>query len=145
MLDADWSFLIVMIPITLVMSVVAYFTTRRLGKDIERVNRYEGEQRLIPINSKFLPEFMTWTPKVLCLTFGVTSYSNKDCSSERYFWISPLKVPVFYRTIRKFLTSYHAKLKRISRGMPAPFTFAMSASNAGVIFACSEEYFFANS
>lgn len=59
MLDADWSFLIVMISITLVMSVVAYFTTRRLGKDIERVNRYEAEQRLIPINSKFLPEFMT--------------------------------------------------------------------------------------
>ncbi len=26
------------------MSVVAYFTTRRLGKDIERVNRYEAEQ-----------------------------------------------------------------------------------------------------
>ncbi len=44
MLDADWSFLIVMISITLVMSVVAYFTTRRLGKDIERVNRYEAEQ-----------------------------------------------------------------------------------------------------
>ncbi len=44
LLEADWSFLIVMISITLVMSVVAYFTTRRLGKDIERVNRYEAEQ-----------------------------------------------------------------------------------------------------
>ncbi len=44
LLEADWSFLIVMILITLAMSVVAYFTTRRLGKDIERVNRYEAEQ-----------------------------------------------------------------------------------------------------
>lgn len=44
LLEADWSFLIVMISITLVMSVVAYFTTRKLGKDIERVNRYEAEQ-----------------------------------------------------------------------------------------------------
>ena len=26
------------------MSILAYFTTRRLGKDIERVNRYESEQ-----------------------------------------------------------------------------------------------------
>ena len=33
-----------MISITLAMSVVAYFTTRKLGKDIERVNRYEAEQ-----------------------------------------------------------------------------------------------------
>ena len=44
LLKADWSFLIVMISITLAMSVVAYFTTRKLGKDIERVNRYEAEQ-----------------------------------------------------------------------------------------------------
>ena len=44
LLEADWSFLVVMISITLVMSVVAYFTTRKLGKDIERVNRYEAEQ-----------------------------------------------------------------------------------------------------
>ena len=44
LLEADWSFLVVMISIALVMSVVAYFTTRRLGKDIERVNRYEAEQ-----------------------------------------------------------------------------------------------------
>ncbi|MBR6672626.1 MAG: sensor histidine kinase [Alistipes sp.] len=44
LLDADWSFLVVIVSITLVMSVVAYFTTRKLGKDIERVNRYEAEQ-----------------------------------------------------------------------------------------------------
>ena len=44
LLEADWSFLVVMISITLVMSVVAYFTTRKLGKDIERVNLYEAEQ-----------------------------------------------------------------------------------------------------
>lgn len=44
LLKADWSFLVVMISITVVMSIVAYFTTRKLGKDIERVNRYEAEQ-----------------------------------------------------------------------------------------------------
>ena len=44
LLEADWSFLVVMISITLVMSIVAYFTTRKLGKDIERVNRYEAKQ-----------------------------------------------------------------------------------------------------
>lgn len=44
LLEADWSFLVVMISISLAMSIVAYFTTRRLGKDIERVNRYETEQ-----------------------------------------------------------------------------------------------------
>ena len=44
LLEADWSFLVVMMSITLVMSIVAYFTTRKLGKDIERVNRYEAEQ-----------------------------------------------------------------------------------------------------
>ncbi len=44
LLEADWSFLVVMISISLAMSIVAYFTTSRLGKDIERVNRYEAEQ-----------------------------------------------------------------------------------------------------
>lgn len=44
LLEADLSFLIVMISISLAMSIVAYFTTRKLGKDIERVNRYEAEQ-----------------------------------------------------------------------------------------------------
>ena len=44
LLEADWTFLIIMISITLVMSILAYFTTRKLGKDIDRVNRYESEQ-----------------------------------------------------------------------------------------------------
>lgn len=44
MLDTDWTFLVVMISITLIMSILAYFTTRKLGKDIERVNRYEAER-----------------------------------------------------------------------------------------------------
>ena len=44
LLEADWSFLVVMISISLAMSIFAYFTTRKLGKDIERVNRYEAEQ-----------------------------------------------------------------------------------------------------
>lgn len=44
LLKADWSFLVIMISISLAMSIVAYFTTRKLGKDIERVNRYDAEQ-----------------------------------------------------------------------------------------------------
>ena len=44
LLETDWSFLVVMISATLVMSVAAYFSTRKLGKDIERVNSYEAEQ-----------------------------------------------------------------------------------------------------
>ena len=44
LLEADWSFLAVMLSIAFVMSVIAYFTTRKLGKDIERVNHYESEQ-----------------------------------------------------------------------------------------------------
>ncbi|MBQ2778517.1 MAG: sensor histidine kinase [Bacteroidaceae bacterium] len=44
LLAADWSFLVIMIIITLAMSIVAYFTTRKLGKEIERVNRFEAEQ-----------------------------------------------------------------------------------------------------
>ncbi len=43
-LEADWSFLVVMISISFAMSILAYFTTRKLGKDIERVNRYEAER-----------------------------------------------------------------------------------------------------
>lgn len=43
MLKADWSFLVVIISISLAMSILAFFTTRKLGKDIERVNRYEAE------------------------------------------------------------------------------------------------------
>ncbi len=44
LLAADWSFLVVMISITLAMSIVAYFTTRKLGKEIERVNSFRAEQ-----------------------------------------------------------------------------------------------------
>ncbi len=44
LLEADWTFLVVMISISLSMSILAYFTTRKLGKDIERVNHYEAEQ-----------------------------------------------------------------------------------------------------
>ena len=44
LLEADWSFLVVMISISLAMNILAYFTTRRIGKIIERVNRYEAEQ-----------------------------------------------------------------------------------------------------
>ncbi len=44
LLEADWTFLVVMISISFAMSVLAYVTTRKLGKDIERVNRYEAEQ-----------------------------------------------------------------------------------------------------
>ncbi len=44
LLEADWTFLIVMISISLAMSILAYFTTRKLGKDIERVNQLEAEQ-----------------------------------------------------------------------------------------------------
>ena len=44
LLEADWTFLMVMVSISFAMSVLAYFTTRKLGKDIERVNRYEAEQ-----------------------------------------------------------------------------------------------------
>lgn len=44
LLEADWSFVMVMIAISFAMSILAYFSTRKLGKDIERVNRYEAEQ-----------------------------------------------------------------------------------------------------
>ena len=44
LLKADWNFLIVMITISVVMSVVAFFITRKLGKNIERIKHYEAEQ-----------------------------------------------------------------------------------------------------
>ena len=44
LLKADWNFLIVMISISVVMSVVAFFITRRLGENIERIKHYEAEQ-----------------------------------------------------------------------------------------------------
>lgn len=40
LLRADWTFLGVMISISLAMSVLAFFATRRLGKNIERLNRF---------------------------------------------------------------------------------------------------------
>ena len=40
LLKADWSFLGVMIVISFVMSILAYFATKRLGKTIERLNRF---------------------------------------------------------------------------------------------------------
>ena len=39
-LRADWTFLGIMIAISLAMSILAYFATRRLGKNIERLNRF---------------------------------------------------------------------------------------------------------
>ena len=44
LLRAEWSFLSVMISISLIVSVIAYFITQRLGKSIERINFYEAEQ-----------------------------------------------------------------------------------------------------
>ena len=43
LLQTDWSFLGVMITISFVMSVLAYFATRRLGKNIERLNRFAAK------------------------------------------------------------------------------------------------------
>lgn len=40
LLEADWGFFFVMLSISLAMSIVAYFATRRLGKNIERLNRF---------------------------------------------------------------------------------------------------------
>ncbi len=43
LLRADWTFLGIMIAISLAMSVLAFFVTRRLGKNIERLNRFAGK------------------------------------------------------------------------------------------------------
>ena len=43
LLRADWTFLIVMISISLAMSILAYFATRRLGMNIERLNRFAAK------------------------------------------------------------------------------------------------------
>ena len=43
LLQADWTFLGVMISISLGMSVLAYFVTRRLGKNMERLNRFAAK------------------------------------------------------------------------------------------------------
>lgn len=42
-LRADWTFLGVMIAVSLAMSILAYFATRRLGKNIERLNRFAAK------------------------------------------------------------------------------------------------------
>ena len=43
LLQADWTFLGVMISISLALSVLAYFATRRLGKNIERLIRFAAK------------------------------------------------------------------------------------------------------
>lgn len=43
LLQADLTFLSVMISISLVMSILAFFATRRLGKNIERLNRFAAK------------------------------------------------------------------------------------------------------
>ena len=43
LLQADWTFLGVMISISLAMSILAYFVTRRLGKNMERLNRFAAK------------------------------------------------------------------------------------------------------
>ena len=44
LLEADCTFLIVMISVSLVFSVLAYFITQRIGKSFERINEMEAEQ-----------------------------------------------------------------------------------------------------
>ena len=44
LLEADWTFLGVMVSISLVISILAYFITRRIGASIERINEMEAEQ-----------------------------------------------------------------------------------------------------
>lgn len=43
LLRTDWTFLIIMTCVSLVMSVFAYFATRRLGENIERLNRFAAK------------------------------------------------------------------------------------------------------
>ena len=43
LLKADWSFMGVMIIISLIMSILAYYATRRLGKNIERLNHFAAK------------------------------------------------------------------------------------------------------
>ncbi|MBR5531773.1 MAG: HAMP domain-containing histidine kinase [Bacteroidales bacterium] len=45
LLKADWDFLGIIIIISSVMSVLAYFATRRLGKTIERLNRFADKAK----------------------------------------------------------------------------------------------------
>ena len=43
LLETDWNFLGIMISISIAMSILAYFATRRLGKHIERLNRFAAK------------------------------------------------------------------------------------------------------
>ena len=43
LLKTDWTFLGTMMAISLAMSILAYFATRRLGKNIERLNRFAAK------------------------------------------------------------------------------------------------------
>lgn len=43
LLKPDWRFLGIMITISLVVSILGYFVTRRLGKNIERLNHFAGK------------------------------------------------------------------------------------------------------
>ena len=43
LLETDWTFLSTMMSISLAMSILAYFATRRLGKNIERLNRFAAK------------------------------------------------------------------------------------------------------
>ena len=45
LLKADWNFLGVMILISSVMTILAYFATRRVGKTIERLNRFADKAK----------------------------------------------------------------------------------------------------
>lgn len=45
LLKADWAFLFVMLIVSVVMSTLAYFATRRLGNTIERLNRFADKAR----------------------------------------------------------------------------------------------------
>ncbi len=48
---------------------------------------------------------------------------------------------VCYGTLKCSRADYQAKSKTMSRGMPAWFTFSMSAARASRMLAFSEEYF----
>ena len=43
LLKTDWTFMGAMMSISLAMSILAYFATRRLGKNIERLNRFAAK------------------------------------------------------------------------------------------------------
>ena len=43
LLKTDWTFMGTMMSISLIMSILAYFATRRLGKNIERLNRFAAK------------------------------------------------------------------------------------------------------